>query len=61
MLTGVPSQNFKSANHSISDMKVSAISSISGGNDSRKRQESHLIFKLGTTHPYGLNERLCFI
>ena len=32
-----------------------AISSISGGNDSRKRQERHLIFKVGlTTHP------LCF-
>ena len=38
-----------------------AVSSISGGNDSRKRQERRIIFKLCTTHPYGLNERFPFI
>ena len=53
-------QNWNTA-HSVSDMKVSAYSSISGGNDSRKRQERRLIFKLGTTHPHGLNERFSFI
>ena len=51
-------RHFNSANHSISDMKVPAISSISGANDSRKRQERRLNFNLGTTHPYGLNERI---
>ena len=52
---------FNTANHSISDIKVCAISPISGGNDSRKRQEKHLIFKIGTIHPHGLNEQFCFI
>ena len=54
-------RHFNSAKHSILDMKVSAISSSSRGNDSRKRQERCLIFKLGTTHHYGLNERFSFI
>ena len=51
------SRHFNSANHSISDMKVSAISPISGGNDSPKGEERRLIFMLGIIHPYGLNER----
>ena len=34
---------------------------ISGGNDSRKKQEKRLIFKIGTSHPHGLNERFSFI
>ena len=46
-------RHFNSANHSISDIKICALSSISGGNDSRKRQERRFIFKLGTTHPHG--------
>ena len=50
-------RHFNAANHSISDMKICAISPISGGNDSRKRHEKHLIFKIGTIHPHGLNER----
>ena len=54
-------RHFNSANHSISDMKVSAISSISGGNDSRIRQERRPILKLGTSHPYGLDERFSLI
>ena len=37
-------RHFNAANHSISDIKVCAISPISGGNDSRKRQEKCLIF-----------------
>ena len=54
-------RHFNAANHSISDMKICAISPISGGNDSRKRHEKRLIFKIGTIHPHGLNERFSFI
>ena len=43
------------------DMKICVISPISGGNDSRKRHEKRLIFKIGTIHPHGLNERSSFI
>ena len=39
-------QHFNTANPSISDIKVWAISPISGGNDSSKRQEKRLIFKI---------------
>ena len=34
---------------------------LHGGNDSHKRQEKRLIFKIGTIHPQGLNERFSFI
>ena len=54
-------RHFNAANHSISDIKVCAISPISGGNDSRKRHEKRLILKIGTIHPHGLNERYSFI
>ena len=54
-------RHFNAANHSISDMKICAISPISGGNHSRKRHEKRLIFKIGTIHPHGLNERFSFI
>ena len=37
-------RHFNAANHSISDIKVCAISPISGGNDSRKTHEKRLIF-----------------
>ena len=36
-------------------------SPISGGSDSRKRHEKPLIFKIGTIHPHGLNERFSFL
>ena len=52
---------FDTANHSISDIKVCAISPISGDNGSRKRQEKRLIFKIGTIHPHDINERFSFI
>ena len=52
---------FNDANHSISDIKVCVISPISDGNDSRKRHEKRLIFKIGTIHPHGLNQRFSFI
>ena len=54
-------RHFNADNHSISDIKVCAISPISCGNDSRKRHEKSLIFKIGTIHPHGLNERFSFI
>ena len=54
-------RHFNSVNHYISDMKGCAISSISGGNDSRKRRDRRFILKLGTTHPHGLNERFSLI
>ena len=41
--------------------KICAISPISGGNDRHKRHEKRLIFKIGTIHPNGLNERYSFI
>ena len=47
-------RHFNSANHSLSDIKVCAISQISGSNNNRKRQEKRLIFKIGTIHPHGL-------
>ena len=50
-------RHVNAANHSISDIKVCAISPISGG----KRHEKRLIFKIGTIHPHGLNERFSFI
>ena len=45
----------------VSDMKILAVCPISGSNDSRKRQEMHLIHSLGALHPSGINERLSFI
>ena len=54
-------QHFNAANDSISDINVCAISPISGGNDSRKKHEKRLIFKIGTIHPHGLNQRSSFI
>ena len=54
-------RHVNTANHSISDIKVCAISPISGGNDSRKRHEKCLILKIGTILPFGLNERFSFI
>ena len=38
-------------------MQHSSPQPISGSNDSRKRHEMRLISKLGTVHPYGINER----
>ena len=54
-------RHFNSASHSISDIKVSAILSITGANDTRKKQEQRLIYKLGTFHPHGLDERFSLI
>ncbi len=54
-------RHFNSGSHCISDIKIRALCSISGSNDSRKRQEMRLISKLGTVHPLGINEHFSFI
>jgi hypothetical protein len=48
-------------NHIVSDMKILALCLISGSNNSRKTHEMHLISKLGTVHPHGINERFSYI
>ena len=52
-------QHFNTINHSISDIKVCAISSISAGG--RKRRKKRLISKIGTIHLHRLNQRFSFI
>jgi hypothetical protein len=48
--------HFNSTNHTISDMKVTAILSTSGSSDSeRHRAEQLLIAKLSTLKPHGIN------
>ena len=49
-------RHFNSANHSLSDMQIRALVPVSSSNDSHKSQEMHLIYKLGTLHPHGINE-----
>ena len=53
-------RHFNAIDHFISDIKVCAISPISGGYDSRRRHEKRLIFKIGTIHRHRLNERFSF-
>ena len=52
---------FNTANHSISDIKVCAISPISGGIITAVKDEKRLIFKIGIIRPHGLNERFSFV
>ena len=54
-------RHFNNGNHCVSDMKIRALCPISGSNDSRKRHEMRLIFKPGTVHPLGINERFSYI
>jgi hypothetical protein len=54
-------RHFNNGNHSVSDMVIRAVCPISGSNDSRKRHEMRLIFKLGTAHPSGINERFSYV
>ena len=54
-------RHFNNGSHCVSDMKIRALCPISGSNDSRKRHEMRLIFKLGTVHPLGINERFSYI
>ena len=48
-------RNFNKGSHYVSDMKIRALCPISGSNNSRKKHEIRLIFKLGTVHPLGFN------
>ena len=50
-------RNFNNGNHSVSDMVIRALYPISGSN----RHEMRLIFKLGTVHPSGINERFSYV
>jgi hypothetical protein len=50
-------RHFNSGNHSVSDMKIQALCPISGSND----KPIHLICKLGTARPYGINERFSYV
>ena len=54
-------RHFNNGSHCVSDMKIRAPCPISVSNDSRKRHEMRLIFKLGTVHPLGINERFSYI
>ena len=54
-------RHFYNGSHCLSDMKIQALCSISGSNDSRKRHEMRLISKLGTVNPLGINERFSYI
>ena len=54
-------RHFNNGSHCVSDMKIRALCPISGSNDSHKRHEMHLISKLGTVHPLGINERFSYI
>ena len=50
-------RHFNNGSHCVSDMKIRALCPISGSNDSCRIHEMHLISKLGTVHPLGINER----
>ena len=54
-------RHFNNGSHCVSDIKIRALCPISGSNDSRKRHEMHLISKLGTVHPLGINECFSYI
>jgi hypothetical protein len=56
-------RHFNNGNHvhSVSDMVIRALWTISGSNDGRKRHEMRLISKLGTVHPSGINERFSYV
>ena len=53
-------RHFNNGSHCVSDMKIRALSPISGSNDSRKRHEMHLISKLGTVHSLSINVLVTF-
>ena len=56
-------RHFTYGNHCIWDMKIRAVCSISGTNDSRKgvNHKKCVSSRLGTLHPSVINERLSFI
>ena len=54
-------RHFNLPGYSFRNMQISGITLHNGSNDSRKRKEQKLIFKLGTLAPNGINERFSFI
>ena len=53
-------EHFKAAGNSIGDVLVRGIL-LCGATSQRKRLELRLIFKLGTSHPRGLNSDFHFL
>ena len=49
-------KHFRTANHSLHDVKVKAIWQIFGNTLDRKNIESHFIKQIGTTSPLGMNK-----
>ena len=54
-------RHFNLTGHSFRNMQISGITLHNGSNESRKRKEQKLIFKLATLAPNGINERFSFI
>ena len=50
-------QHFNSANHTIMDLKVKGLWQMHGDSFERKHMESHIIQRLGTMSPAGMNEK----
>ena len=53
-------QHFNLPDHSHEHMEICGIYLHLGNNETRKRKEQRLIFKLGTLAPNGINERFSF-
>ena len=53
-------RHFKLPGHSHEHMEICGIYLHLGNNETRKRKEQRLIFKLGTLAPNGINERFSF-
>ena len=53
-------RHFNLPGHSHEHMKICGIYLHLGNNETRKRKEQRLIFKLGTLAPNGINERFSF-
>ena len=54
-------RHFNLPGHSFRNMQICGITLHNGSNESRKRKEQKLIFKLGTLAPNGINERFSFV
>ena len=53
-------RHFNQPGHSHNNMKIFSLSLHQGNTESRKCTEQHLIFKIGTLSPAGINERFSF-
>ena len=49
--------HFNSASHTIADVKVKGLWQLHGDSFEQKHMESHIIQRLGTMSPGGLNEK----